>query len=275
MSIVHTAGSTRHVAQVIGEQLKTSGIETTMVDLGEKGMEPDALYAPIAEAGPNCCLFVGSPVYGSLAVGPVMDFIAKMPEGTKALAAPFVTWGCATSGIAVYLMGKALQEKGCSLAGAATVPALHSFMWRTDNPLGQGRPDAEDDSRIRSLAAKVADKMSNGVESAISLSALAYQAPEVHREMEAIPAGASKKKRPGREVDEALCTECGVCADACPADAVTFSPYPVFGETCIGCFNCVRLCPEEAIKTDLSKLMDAIRTRSQTFLEEQATRVFV
>jgi len=229
------------VADIFEESLKSSGTEVFVLDLGKKE-DHGPVLSKIKEAGRDLCLFIGSPVYVSHAIPPVMNFISKLPELNGASAVPFVTWGMASSGIALYEMGKALKEKGIALAGAAKVAALHSMMWRSDNPLGKGSPNPEDDDMIRELTAKVLEKISTKKE--IALSDLAYQPEPVHAEMEKVTLEMAKAHMPKRKIDEKLCTQCNICSDVCPTDAVSFSPYPEFGSQCISCFNCVRECPE-------------------------------
>jgi ferredoxin len=49
-------------------------------------------------------------------------------------------------------------------------------------------------------------------------------------------------------VDEDLCAACGICADACPFDALTVDDYALVDwEACMGCGVCVSKCPQEAI----------------------------
>jgi ferredoxin len=50
-------------------------------------------------------------------------------------------------------------------------------------------------------------------------------------------------------------------------------PYPVFGKNCFGCFNCVRLCPENAIEADLSVIKGHIKKRKESINEVPLTQV--
>ena len=48
-----------------------------------------------------------------------------------------------------------------------------------------------------------------------------------------------------------LCTRCGTCADICPAGVITITPpdFPEFNlDACLGCAQCIALCPEVALK---------------------------
>lgn len=268
------AGTTRHVAQVIEDQIKASGSDVTILDLGERGDATSAI-SQIRESGEDTCLFIGSPVYVSHAIPPVMNFISNLPENASGFAVPFVTWGGACSGIALYEMGKALSEKGFRLMGAAKVLALHSLLWRTESPLGKGHPDNKDDEMIRELVAGVTKKIAEDPAKELPISELAYYPEDVRAEMEKISLAAAKAFMPKRKVAEDACTQCNICSDVCPTCAVTLSPYPQFGDQCIFCLNCVRECPEDAIKVDLSQLEARIKDRSEQFKERPFTKIFV
>lgn len=267
------AGTTRHVANVISDQCHKYGADVQEVDLARRP-DIDALRATIASAADDLCLFIGSPVYVSHAVPPVMAFIARLPEGTSLPVVPFVTWGGACSGMALFEMGTALAEKGMAVVGAAKILAVHSMLWRSNNPVGQGHPDAEDDRLISDLVTHVHDQLSRGNTTAVPTADLAHYPAPARAEMAKMNLKIAAAHMPTREVDAGACTECGQCAEACPTDAITFDPTPVFGETCIYCYSCVRECPEDAIRADLSGAEARIRDRVKQFDEQPLSQVF-
>jgi len=157
MAYISPNGSTRIIAEELQKQLAGHGHDVTVIDLADMPGQ-DALVKKL-EAAVNPCLMIGSPVYRDMAVPPVMAFIEKLPETSNGWTAPFVTWGLACSGVALWQMGKALKEKGWRLAGAANVAGPHSMMLLSDKPCGTGHPDKDDTQKIRDLADTLSGKL--------------------------------------------------------------------------------------------------------------------
>ena len=262
------------MARVIEHTLSTRNSPPPVCDLDSR---PDhkAFLKLLQKAGARACLFIGSPVYRDLAVPPVMTFIDGLPNMAGATAVPFVTWGGACSGIALWQMGTALVAKGFQLVGAAKVIGIHSMMWQSEDPVGFGHPDSEDDRLIETLTMDVQEQFHAENPRFLYPDELIYQSVTHVSEM---------KKKVGqpwivvpKTVDEEQCSECGVCESECPAGAITLNPYPVFGIQCFDCFNCVRLCPEGAIDPamPLEDIEKHIRKRVATFNEKPLTELFV
>jgi len=267
------AGSTGHVAALMKQKIESSQTPVTCVDLGE---DPDVefLIPQLVDAKDNICMYIGSPVYASHALAPVMTFIAHLPTARNGYAVPFVTWGGVTSGVALYEMGEALEKKGYAILGAAKVLARHSLMWAAANPLAEGRPDAADDALVEQLMKKVLQKLASGSPEKLPVSRLAYQKEPLHAEMQKKTFESAKAQLPLKEIHEDRCTRCGVCADVCPVEAVTLSLLPIFGSECICCYRCVRACPEKALTADLSPVFDRLRNMAVQYNERPPTQIF-
>lgn len=269
------AGSTRHVAEVMEKRFNYLGVEAAVYDLAEDRELCQTIPGQIRRLGNDCCLIVGSPVYVSHAAPPIMQYISRLGRVDGSYAVPFVSWGGASSGISLFEMARELSRKGFNILGAAKVLAVHSLMWQLASPLGAGHPNSEDDRVIEQLVDEINSKMQGGVEKGLELARLAYQSKEVHAEMEQMTLEKAKTHMPAREIDEEICTQCQVCAEVCPTDAMALTPYPVFGEDCLYCFNCMRSCPEGAIKADLTEVWQRIRDRAEFFKERPQTQIFV
>jgi ferredoxin/flavodoxin len=269
------AGSTRHVAEVIEKQFLALDAEVSSFDLSEYNSDVAMTISQQMEASEGkSCLFIGSPVYVSHAVPLVMECIAGLKENDGAFAVPFVTWGGACSGISLYEMGKELLNKGLPILGAAKILAVHSLMWPLENALGKEHPDADDDRMVVELVNHINQKLHEDNPKGIKLPDLAYQTKENHAEMEKVSLQAAKAHMPERTIDTELCNQCQVCSEVCPADAVTFTPYPEFGDGCVFCFNCMKKCPEEAINADLSEIWQRIKDRAAFFFERPYSQIF-
>lgn len=245
-----------------------------MLDLGKR---PDGskVMDRIQAAGKIACLFIGSPVYRDLAVPPIISFIDRLPLMDKALAVPFVTWGQACSGVALWQMGRALKRKGFNIVGAAKVLAEHSLMWQSPAPAGQGHPDNSDFQVIEKLVRTLIRRFESGEMKHLSAAALDYQ-PHVRAEQMKKKIGAPWMIVP-KNVNTEKCSQCGICEEVCPAAAVGLNPYPQFGSNCFDCFNCIRLCPEDAIEPaiGMDDIEKRIRERVRTINELPYTQIFI
>lgn len=268
------AGSTRRVAEYIKEGFIHRKAEVVTLDLG-KAHDRSAFLDAIRTAGKHACLFIGSPVYRDVAIPPVINFIETLPKMVGAYAVPFVTWGEACSGVALWQLGNALAKKGFTVPGAAKVVAVHSMMWRVKNPAGKGHPDETDNRKIKKLVATLYTRLDSDNVPVLSLDTLDYQPPSRAEEMK------KKINTPWlivpKNVHTETCTQCGVCEEECPVSSVVLNPYPEFDRNCFDCFNCIRFCPETAIEPAISmeQIEHHIRERVRTINERPLTQIFL
>lgn len=269
-------GTTKAVAEKISELHREDGADVTLVNLGMKGGGDTALQKinQYVQQGSTPVIYIGSPVYGSRAIPPVMDFIERLPQCSGAIAVPFVTWGGVTRGFALYQMAEALQKKGFTLPGAAEVVAAHSMTWKADKPVEAGRPDTSDMEKIGKLVREITAKTKAGSFSGVDISLFKEGRAGNPDDILTTPFSAFSAKMPPKKLNEEACTQCKICADTCPADAITFSPYPEFNDNCIACFSCVRNCPEEAIGIPLAALNSKVQERAAGSTEESVTAIY-
>jgi ferredoxin/flavodoxin len=270
------AGSTRKVAEALKEGFNRRKVKAALLDIARADCHSD-FFKALEISGDHTCLFVGSPVYRDVAVPAIMDAIEKLPQMDRAFAVPFVTWGQACSGVALWQMGSALKKKGFKTAGAAKVLAEHSMMWQTDNPAGKGHPDQSDLHTVNELVGTLFHRFESNDIPDLSIDILDYQ-PPIRAEQMKKKISAPWKIVP-KDVDPDLCTQCGICQEECPVGAVNLNPFPQFDRNCFDCFNCIRLCPEDAIKptVSMSQIKEHIRERVRTLGEREQpyTQIFL
>ena len=268
------AGSTRKVAFFIKEEFRQRNTDVQWLDVARDKNTPDFLKS-LKAAGRHACLIIGSPVYRDMAVSPIRDAIENLPQMNGAFAVPFVTWGQACSGVALWQMGSALKNKGFKIAGATKVLAAHSLMWQTDEPAGRGHPDQSDQDAVKELVGTLCHRFESKDIPILSLDILDYQ-PQVRADQIKKKINAPWMIVP-KEVDSDLCTQCGICREKCPVEAVVLNPLPRFESNCFDCFNCIRLCPEDAIKPAISmnQIEKQIRARVRTIAEQPYTQIFL
>jgi ferredoxin/flavodoxin len=265
-------GSTRLVAETIGDTLADIGYGADYLDLGSPR---GRAMLPLKNIKHYDVVWIGSPVYANHALPPVMDFISGL-GGVKGMGAvPFVTYGLVTSGPTLLEMGERLHQKGCIVLGAVKVPALHALLRLFEHPLGQGRPNEDDLSMVRILVREVAAKLqAKAKPDGLPNLALAYQ-PDKLRDQFGHGVAELREKSPPMKLDKDLCTECGVCVEKCPAGNINLDPLPRFGDRCLLCYNCVRYCAPGALTNDIFEVVEAnIMKRKEKFAEPEETVVF-
>ncbi|MBW1790252.1 MAG: 4Fe-4S binding protein, partial [Deltaproteobacteria bacterium] len=161
------------------------------------------------------------------------------------------------------------------IVGAAKVLAVHSRMWRSEDPAGKGHPNESDNRQIEELVDTLNPRLKSDNVPVIDLDTLMYQSIERADKIRAkldVPWVSTPK-----HVNIETCTQCGLCEEECPAAAVVLNPYPEFGPNCFDCYNCIRLCPENAIESaiSISKIEEHIKKRVLTINERPPTQIFI
>lgn len=268
------AGSTARVARTIERKMASLETPVVTIDLGDDP-DIDFIIPQLFDAKDNVCLYIGSPVYAGHPVPPVMDFIDRIPRAQYGFSVPFVTWGAVTSGIALYEMGTALSRKGYPVLGAAKVLARHSLMWAADAPLGGSHPDPEDERLVENLLETVSGKLKKTDPPCLDPAILDYQEKSERDQMVQMSFEQVKGRFPQKKVLKERCTQCGICVENCPVEAIQLTEAPEILPVCISCLNCVRLCPEAAITADLQPVHAHIRARAAQISENPVTQIFV
>lgn len=263
------AGTTKLVAETIVYHLQQRRIDGQMLDLAK-------VEAPFVELQSPCCLWIGSPVYVDHSLPQVSEFISKLPEGTNHYAVPFVTWGAVCSGVALLEMSQLLTERGWQTLAAAKVLALHSSMWKSQRPLGEDRPNADDLAHIALLVDGVLAKLATHSPQPLAESVLHYLTPEQEQQSWQKSLAQAKQMLGDHQPDIHRCKSCGTCVTVCPIAAIEWeTKIPFITERCIRCHQCTRLCPCLALSWDGAMIEERLHAFAAASEEVAETQVFI
>ena len=241
--------SPTHTSKQIGEAIvRGMGIaDVSFVDM--------TLQAPEKkEFGSDALAVIAVPVYGGhvapLALERMKDLRA---DGTPAVIV--VVYGNRAYEKALVELDAFVSGLGFKVIAGGTFVGEHSYS--SDRyPIAAGRPDDDDLKFAEEFGAKVRIKLSNAAdaEHLYGVDVQKIQRPKqpffplfrfLRRVIKLRKSGVPMPRTP--QVDENLCTHCGLCVKRCPAGAIVKGEECVTNvEKCIRCCACVKGCPQKA-----------------------------
>ena len=211
------------------------------------GQNTEASYGP-----ETVCVF-SVPCYG----GRIPRTAAERLSGVRGNSTPAVV--CVTYGNRAYEdalleLADLVEKKGFIVIAGCAIVTEHNIM----HVFGKGRPEKQDKAQIVQFAAETALKIKNG--NAGLLRPLPGNRPYKEWGGSSLPI----------EVDEKMCTDCGVCAKECPVGAILTPGWKTDGNVCINCMRCVKNClaecrhvPKERLRAMTEQLRAACDSRKE------------
>lgn len=206
------------------------------------------------EFGSDALAVITVPVYGGhvapLALERMKDLRA---DGTPAVIV--VVYGNRAYEKALTELDAFVSGLGFKVIAGGTFVGEHSYS--SDRyPIAAGRPDDDDLKFAEEFGAKVRTKLENAAdaEHLYGVDVQKIQRPKqpflpllrfLRRVIKLRKSGVPMLRTP--QVDENLCTHCGLCVKRCPAGAIVKGEECVTNaEKCIRCCACVKGCPQKA-----------------------------
>ena len=211
-------GGTEKVAAAITQ----SWPEVQAVDLSV----PSADFSSISVA-PDDLVLVAMPTFEGVAPQLALDRFAQI-KGNGAKCVLTAVYGNRACESALVQMEDTAVAANFQVIAAVLAIAEHSII----HEYAAGRPDSKDCKTLSEFGKKILDKAASG----------SCTVPSV-------PGKRPYKKSTGVIVPAAdsHCTNCGLCAEKCPAQAISKENCKLTDKTkCISCMRCVSICPTHA-----------------------------
>ncbi|WP_419661802.1 Fe-4S ferredoxin, iron-sulfur binding domain protein [Desulfosarcina variabilis str. Montpellier] len=250
-------GTTKAIIQGIARGIDHSSSE--VIDITKPDLRKQTLHA-----SPDDLLMVAVPVYAGRVPAVLQGWLNEI-KASDTPAVCVVVYGNRDYDDALLELKDTLQKRGCKpIAGAAFI-GEHSFSG-PDTPIAVARPDGEDLGHAEAFGRKLKDKLLS-LSSADQISELKVPGNFPYKE------GMRKITGDFIAVSDA-CTQCGVCAQECPVDAIDAKDSSTIDrEKCILCCACIKGCPEKARTMMAGPVMD-IAIRLNKACQERKEPVF-
>ena len=209
---------------------------------------------------------IGVPIYAGR-VAPVAATRLQTVKGNGTPAVIAVTYGNRHYENGLIELKQLVEESGFIVVAGATLIGEHSYS-SSENPIAPGRPDEKDKQSVRQFGGKIMEKL----QSMTSLSDLpSLKLPGTFPEGPYLgPADIAP------EIDPALCTLCGQCAECCPTGAIsTTENVTIDASLCTFCCACLKSCPEKAIGITIPKVLKRVDYLYKNFQARREPELFL
>lgn len=257
-------GTTRKIVEAVARGINPE-------DLIMADCTHEALRGKISGTFDSDAVVLAAPVYyGRLPESVVPLFTRLNGEGKPVIL--IVVYGNREYDDALLEIHDISLDRGFVPVAAGAFVAEHSYSL-PERPMAKGRPDASDVEKAVSFGKQVREKLEQAGGGALDIPGnRPYKLPENLHMMKAVRETIAFTP----ETDTDLCTQCGVCVDACPEAAVDSCDVADIDRwKCILCFACIKSCPEQAKHMNEPHFNEAVGQLAKAIQERKEPEVFL
>ena len=210
-------GGTEKVADIIGKRWSENPAK---IDLSDAAAD----FSRCEVTGQDMVV-IAMPSFGGRAPAVAIDRLRKI-HGNGASCVLVCVYGNRAYEDTLVEMEDAAKECGFKVTAAISAVAEHSIMPQ----YATGRPDEADRKQLIDFADQIAGKTGP---------------------VSTIPGNRPYKKAGGAGLvpkPDKSCVKCGLCAKACPVQAIDSVQFIADPKKCISCMRCMKRCPQNARK---------------------------
>ena len=241
-------GGTQKVVDILSEGL---GGMVEKLDLTNKDLKETAL-------SPEDIAVIAVPSYGGRVPALAAQRLGNI-QGNQAKCLLVCVYGNRAYEDTLIELKDLAEQFGFQPVAAIAAIAEHSIL----HQYAAGRPNQKDREQLLEFAGKVIEKLQQKPVPGIS----------------AIPGNHPYKKAGGGGMvpkADKNCTQCGLCADNCPAQAINRETLEVTdAKECISCMRCVVNCPQSARKVNSLMLSAASVALKKACSEYKENELFL
>ena len=217
----------------------------------------------------NQLVIIGVPVYYGRVPEEIEPFLRNL-EAERTPAILVAVYGNRHYDDALKELYDIAVDRGFLPIAGGVFIAEHSYS-SSDQPIAHDRPDASDLSKAEEFGAKIREKLirSDSLDSMDHIS-VPGNAPYIEPTNLIMLKELRKSIPLTPETDMELCTQCNICVEACPTEAIDQDDVSVVDRwKCMICNACIKICPEGAktlaneLAAPISELYKACQERKE------------
>lgn len=245
-------GTTKAIAKNIAQ-----GMTVRQIDMF--GFHSRRPYGPTTGQDSDL-IILAVPVYYGRVPETALGFLNKLTGQGKPVVT-VVVYGNREYEDALLELKKTAISRGFTHVAAGAFVAEHAYS-TPSRPIGHGRPDMTDLEKAQAFGFKIKAKLA-ALEGMAQIKEIQVpgKVPYVEPKNLFMIRQARKTLAFTPETDTDKCTQCGLCAEICPAGAINPEDVTHIDKwQCIICFACIKRCPSQAKQMTDPVFNDAIDT---------------